>query len=85
MVFHCLNRSVARLTLFEKPADYEAFERVLVDAQQHVSLRILDYVGGNDVCLRLQDRQLGRVAESSLRLTMLWLPLLGVYLEGVGY
>lgn len=44
MVFHCLNRSVARLTLFEKPEDYDAFERVLVDAQQRVSLRILDYV-----------------------------------------
>ena len=44
MVFHCLNRAVARLTLFEKGADYEAFERVLEEAQQRVPLRILDYV-----------------------------------------
>ncbi|MEX2318147.1 MAG: transposase [Pirellulales bacterium] len=44
MVFHCLNRAVARLTLFEKDADYAAFERVLEEAQQRVPLRILDYV-----------------------------------------
>jgi putative transposase len=44
MVFHCLNRAVARLTLFEKDADYEAFERVLQEAQQRVPLRILGYV-----------------------------------------
>ena len=43
MVFHCLNRSVARLTLFEKEADYEAFERVLEDAVARTRLRILDY------------------------------------------
>ena len=30
--FHVLNRAVARLTLFEKAEDYEAFERVLVEA-----------------------------------------------------
>ena len=28
-VFHVLNRAVARLTLFEKPADYDAFLRVI--------------------------------------------------------
>jgi REP-associated tyrosine transposase len=43
MIFHCLNRSVARLTLFEKDADYEAFERVIEEAHQRVPLRILDY------------------------------------------
>jgi REP-associated tyrosine transposase len=43
MVFHCLNRAVARLTLFEKDADYEAFERVLEEAHQRIALRILDY------------------------------------------
>lgn len=31
------------MTLFEKPADYEAFERVLDEAHQRVPLRILDY------------------------------------------
>jgi putative transposase len=31
-VYHALNRAVARLPLFEKPADYGAFERVLAEA-----------------------------------------------------
>jgi putative transposase len=43
MVFHCLNRSVARLTIFEKDADYEAFERVLEEAHERIPLRILAY------------------------------------------
>ena len=43
MIFHCLNRSVARLTLFEKDGDYEAFERVLEEAHARIPLRILDY------------------------------------------
>jgi putative transposase len=43
MIFHCLNRSVARLTLFEKPNDYEAFERVIEEAYDRVGLPILDY------------------------------------------
>jgi hypothetical protein len=29
LVFHVLNRGVARMQLFEKPGDYQAFERVL--------------------------------------------------------
>lgn len=43
MVFHCLNRAVARLTFFEKDADYEAFERVLAEARERIPLRILAY------------------------------------------
>jgi putative transposase len=43
MVFHCLNRSVARLTIFEKDEDYEAFERVLEEAHERLALRILSY------------------------------------------
>ena len=39
MVFHCLNRSVARLTLFEKDEDYAAFERVLEECAERVPLR----------------------------------------------
>ena len=31
-VYHVLNRAVARLPLFEKPAAYEAFLRVLAEA-----------------------------------------------------
>src|SRR3954451_4870667 len=43
MVFHCLNRSVARLTIFEKDADYIAFEKVLEEARERIPLRILAY------------------------------------------
>ena len=34
VVFHVLNRRAMRLPLFDKPADYEAFERVLVEAME---------------------------------------------------
>jgi putative transposase len=38
-----LNRAVARLTLFEKAEDYEAFEKVLEEAYERVSLPIFSY------------------------------------------
>jgi putative transposase len=38
-----LNRAVARLPLFEKTADYEAFEQVLAEAQHRHPTRILAY------------------------------------------
>ena len=41
--FHILNRAVARLPLFEKPEDYAAFERVLVEAVERERLPILAY------------------------------------------
>ena len=31
-VYHALNRAVARLPLFQKDGDFEAFERVLAEA-----------------------------------------------------
>lgn len=43
MVFHCMNRAVARLTIFEKEADYQVFEQVLEEAHERVPLRILAY------------------------------------------
>ena len=41
--FHVLNRAVARLPLFEKPEDYEAFERVLAEAFEREPLPIFAY------------------------------------------
>ncbi len=35
LVYHALNRAVARLPLFQKEADYEAFERVLDEAHEN--------------------------------------------------
>ncbi len=43
MAYHVLNRAVGRQTLFEEPADYDAFERVLEAAHQREPLRILGY------------------------------------------
>lgn len=40
-VFHVLNRSVARLTLFEKPEDYAAFMQVVEETWEKVPLPIL--------------------------------------------
>ena len=43
MVFHVLNRANARATIFEKPEDYAAFERVLREAVDRVEMRVLAY------------------------------------------
>src|SRR5487761_1718596 len=43
LVYHVLNRSVARLPLFQKAADFEAFERVLSETQDRYPTRILAY------------------------------------------
>ncbi len=41
LVYHVLNRTVAGLPLFRKEADFEAFERIMIEAHQHHPLRIL--------------------------------------------
>ena len=41
LVYHVLNRTVARLSLFRKEADYEAFERIMIEAHERHPLRIL--------------------------------------------
>ena len=43
MVFHVLNRGVARMQLFEKPADYQAFEQVLGETLGEYPMRISAY------------------------------------------
>ena len=43
LVYHVLNRAVARLPLLQKPEDYDAFERVLVEAHLRHPMRILAY------------------------------------------
>jgi putative transposase len=42
-VYHALNRATARLTLFRKPADFEAFLRVFDAALDKHPLRVLGY------------------------------------------
>src|SRR5271155_5641953 len=41
LVYHVLNRGVGRRTLFHKPEDYWAFERVVAEAHKRIPLRIL--------------------------------------------
>jgi putative transposase len=43
LVFHVMNRSANRLTLFNTPADYEAFTRVMVEASARVPIPLLVY------------------------------------------
>jgi putative transposase len=43
IVYHAMNRSVARLPLFRKHGDYEAFERVLALAMKEHPTRLLAY------------------------------------------
>lgn len=42
-VYHVLNRAVARLKLFRKPADYEAFLNVAEEALEKHPIRVLAY------------------------------------------
>src|SRR5205814_5019713 len=43
LVYHVLNRAVARLPLFEKDGDYQAFERVMGEALHETPMRVLAY------------------------------------------
>ena len=40
IAYHVLNRRAGRLELFEKPADYSAFENILAEAHQRTGMRI---------------------------------------------
>ena len=43
LAYHILNRRVGRLPLFEKPADYVAFEKILAEAADRTRVRIAAY------------------------------------------
>ncbi len=43
LVYHVLNRSNARMQMFEHAGDYEALERVLAEAGKRVRMRLLAY------------------------------------------
>jgi putative transposase len=43
LVYHVLNRANARMTIFRKDSDYQAFEQVLTEAAERVSMRVLSY------------------------------------------
>jgi len=43
-VYHVLNRAVGRATLFDKPADYAAFEKVILQAWERTEMRLVSFV-----------------------------------------
>ncbi len=42
-VYHVLNRAVGRATIFEKAADYAAFEKILAQASARFAMPVLSY------------------------------------------
>jgi putative transposase len=42
-IYHVLNRANARMTIFSTDGDYEAFERVLLEAVERTGTRLLSY------------------------------------------
>jgi len=43
LAYHILNRRVGRPGLFDKPADYMAFEKILNEAHERTGIRIAAY------------------------------------------
>jgi len=43
LAYHVLNRRVGRLPLFDQPADYAAFEKILAEAHERAGIRIAAY------------------------------------------
>jgi len=66
-IYHMLNRGNRRTTIFEKDADFEAFERILVDAVAKFEINLFSYcVLSNHwhLVVRLQaDGELSRFAQ----------------------
>ena len=69
LVYHVLNRRVARLALFEKDTDYAAFERILAEAIDRSGIRLAAYcLMPNHWHVVLWPRDDGQLSE-----TMRWL------------
>ena len=43
LIYHVWNRANAKMTIFRRDADYEAFERIVVEAQERTAMRIVAY------------------------------------------
>jgi len=71
LVYHVLNRAAGRATLFERDADYEAFEHVLEQACNRCGVRMLCYcVMPNHWHLVLWPRRDGELSEYMRWLTV---------------
>jgi REP-associated tyrosine transposase len=64
LAYHVVNRRVGRLPLFEKPADYLAFENILREAHERTGVRISAYcLMPNHWHLLLWPREDGELSE----------------------
>lgn len=64
LAYHVFNRRVGRFPLFEKPADYAAFEKILAEAHAQTTIRIAAYcLMPNHWHLLLWPRQEGELSE----------------------
>jgi putative transposase len=71
VVYHVLNRGAGRATLFNKPEDYQAFEKVLSETVERTSTRLLSYcVMPNHWHLVLWPREDGELSEVMRLLTV---------------
>ena len=43
LIYHVLNRANARMMIFDKDEDFEAFERTLIEAVAKFNMRLLSY------------------------------------------
>jgi putative transposase len=43
LIYHVLNRSVGRMKMFRRDADFDAFERIIAEAHERCSVRLLAY------------------------------------------
>ena len=71
IAYHVLNRWVSRLPLFEKPADYRAFEKILGESIERTNIRIAAYcLMPNHWHLLLWPREDGELSEVMRRITV---------------
>ena len=43
LIYHVWNRANAKMSIFEKDEDYEAFERIVDEAKERTEMRIVAY------------------------------------------
>jgi putative transposase len=71
LAYHVLNRRVGRQRLFDKPADYESFEKILAQACERTGMRLAAYcLMPNHWHLLLWPREDGELSEAMRWITV---------------
>ena len=88
LIYHLLNRTNARMAIFEKPGDYAAFERIREEAVERTKTRLLAYCvmsthrGGQRAAYRVG--VIGAAARRESRLSFRGLLLVGPDRTSIG-